>query len=180
MDRSKRRFSTQSIGLWLLLLFAFTWPTAVIAHGGGTPQLVNATAGPYHLWVWSMPEPVRLGEMHISMAIAQPAPATALDVQLVLAPTDVASQPIAQMANRQVRLFEEYYEADFMLPTAGQWHADITINGPAGVATAQFPFIVLPPHRINWTLVLWSVLAFAGLIGVIWIRRSAGLANRPD
>jgi len=172
MDREKRA-GTRRIGLWLLLLCALNWPTAVTAHGSGTPQLVNVAAGPYQLWVWSMPEPVRLGEMHISMAIAQPAPASELDVQIVLAPVDAASPPIAQMASKQVRLFQAYYEADFMVSTAGEWQATITIDGPAGVATAQFPFTVLPPHQLNWTLILWSALAFVGLIGVIGIRRSA-------
>ncbi len=158
----------------------------VTAHGSGTPQLVNVAAGPYRLWVWSLPDPVRLGEMHISVAVTPAAPTAstsppiALDVQIRLEPIDATSQPVAQKASQQTRLFQEYYEADFMLLSVGQWNASITINGPDGAAMAHFPFTVLPPHQFNWTIVQWLALAFAGVIGAIWIRRSAGLANPPN
>ncbi len=161
----------------LLLLLACYWPAVVTAHGSGTPQLVNVAAGPYQLWVWSMPDPVRVGDMHISVSVAQPEPVTPLAVHIVLTPADAAFQPIRQQAVRQASLFgdyfEDYYESDFRLTAEGQWSASIQIDGPAGAATAQFPFTVLPPHQINWTIVLWGAMAFAGLLGGLWIRRSA-------
>lgn len=172
MAQHIRSFLSWLAGGWLILVLALGWQPVAQAHGSGTPQLVNVAAGPYQVWVWSMPEPVRVGEMHISLAVAQPEPAAPLDVEILLTPDDGASPPIRQSTVRQTRLFEEYYESDFILPTVGSWQANIAINGPAGAATSNFAFDVLPPHQVNWTLILWGGMAFAGLLGFLWIRRS--------
>lgn len=61
----KKRKQTEQAWDWLLLLLVLSWPTRVATHGSGTPRLVNIIAGPYRLWVWSLPDPIRVGETHI-------------------------------------------------------------------------------------------------------------------
>ena len=71
-----RRLTILDLRFWaravLVLGFAFGYavPTAR-AHGGGVPQLINAGAGPYWISVWTQPEPLRVGESHFTVAVAE-------------------------------------------------------------------------------------------------------------
>lgn len=158
--------------LWLAGSIIAGWPALVTAHGSGAPRLVAVTAGPYRLWVWSLPDPIRVGETHFSVAVEEPAtttsPATVLAVQLDLSAVDQPRAPFTLQANRQDRFLQTYYETDFIMPAVGQWQAIVTITGPAGVGTAAFTFAVLPPQRVNWELVIWSIVMG---IAVIWALR---------
>ncbi len=154
--------------MWLFVLALFVWPASSLAHGSGTPQLVNRTAGPYILSVWSLPEPLRVGEAHLSVAVRTPA--DDLVVQLRLTPITPAGNPLAQTAVIQDRLFQRYYEADFVLPSAGKWQARVIVQGAAGEGHTDFTFTVLPPNRVNWRVFAWLTLTFVGLIGASWAR----------
>jgi hypothetical protein len=88
--------------LWLLWLVIGSWPVVGMAHGSGTPRLVNVAAGPYRLWVWSLPEPVRLGEMHLSVAVATPEATTDLTVTIDLAPVDPSAPSITLPTSRRM------------------------------------------------------------------------------
>lgn len=155
---------------WWVLLVAI-WPTVVMAHGSGTPRLVNVAAGPYQLWVWSLPEPVRLGEMHLSVAVAPPEAATDLTVTIALAPVDPSAQSITLPTSKQERWLETYYEVDWMIPTTGEWRATVHVRGPADSGQASFAFTVLPAPTVNWTLISWGALAFVAVLGMLWVRR---------
>ncbi|MEZ4737537.1 MAG: hypothetical protein R3E79_61460 [Caldilineaceae bacterium] len=161
--------------LWLLVVLVLGWVTPVAAHGSGTPRLVNVIAGPYRLWVWSLPDPIRVGEVHISVAVEEvaspPTPQTMptdFAVQLTISALDQSHQPFTLSASKQERFLQTYYEADFTMPAVGQWQADISITGPAGVGAMAFPFAVLPPQRVNWILVLWSIVA---VVATGWVLR---------
>lgn len=75
--QDKRKQRIQQWRWWLVLLVA-SWPTVVMAHGNGAPRLVNVVAGPYRLWVWSLPDPMRMGEAHLSVAVEEAVPASTL------------------------------------------------------------------------------------------------------
>lgn len=153
---------------WLFVLILIGWPASSLAHGSGTPQLVNRAAGPYVLSVWSLPDPLRVGEVHLSVAAR--APTADLVVQLQLTPIAPAGNPLRQTTVIQERLLQRYYEADFVLPSAGEWQARVIVQGAAGEGHTDFTFMVLPPTRVNWDLLSWIVLAFVGLIGASWAR----------
>ncbi|MEZ4864431.1 MAG: hypothetical protein R3C14_24165 [Caldilineaceae bacterium] len=158
---------------------SLVWPHLLSAHSSGTPHLADSAAGPYRIWVWSWPEPLRAGEAHISVAVAQPNRADAanlpttedLAVEIRFTPLEQPEKQFSQGTAKQRRLFEEYYESDFLLPLAGPWEANVVITGPEGNGMAHFPFIVLPPHRMNWEIVGWGTLMLAALIGFAWVRR---------
>ena len=59
-----------SVFLSVPLLFILT--VVVHAHGTGTPQLLNAPAGPYLLSVWTDPDPLRADEAHVVVAVVEP------------------------------------------------------------------------------------------------------------
>ena len=171
--------------VWFCWITAILWPTALAAHGNGTPQLVNTPAGPYHLSVWTQPEPLRVGEAHFSIAVEQPAVTSqALDdevaVQLMLAATEPAGRRIVYHTTRQTRLFQVYYEVDFLLSTEGTWRATVLIDGEAGYGEVPFTFSVLPKQHIGWTAISWGLLALFALIGIIWAQRGTDQSTRRD
>lgn len=166
---------------WLLLLLAVSWPASATAHGSGTPRLVNGSAGPYRLWVWSLPDPIRVGEAHFSVAVEEttpsPSTATPFTVQLTLSALDHSRPSFTLATSQQDRFLQTYYETDFTMPAVGEWQATVHVNGPAGVGTATFPFSVLPPQRINWAVVLWGTVMLVAIIGSTWLNRHPSKAQ---
>lgn len=158
--------------IWLAALSIVSWPGHALAHGGGMPQLTNILVGPYRLFVWSQPEPLRAGEMHITVAVVEAVgTATANDsaavldtpvlnatVQLELRPVDNPAQVLVSAATRDQAIFPQYYEANLEVPTVGSWQARVIVTGPAGKGNASFDFAVLPPRKINWLLVAGGIL----------------------
>ena len=160
---------------WLLLLLAISWPASATAHGSGTPRLVNVIAGPYRLWVWSLPDPIRVGETHFSVAVEEATPppttATTFTVQLTIRPLDQSHPPLTLTTSQQDRFLQTYYEADFTMPAVGEWQATVQVSGPAGVGTTTFPFTVLPPQRVNWEVVLWGAVMLVAILGSTRLNR---------
>jgi hypothetical protein len=120
-----------------------------------------------------------VGEIHFSIALVDAAstpntpdePVLDANVQITLNSRDDPHEQFTQMGKREETLLQYYYEADFTLPTAGQWQAFITVVGPAGSGNARFDLEILPPRRVNWTLILWGTLALLMGIG-LYGRRS--------
>jgi len=161
--------------------------TVLYAHGGGIPRLTDAAAGPYRIFAWTQPEPLRVGEMHLSIGVVKAATdsvqsAEALDeavtdatVMLYLLPVTADVPVISVPAVLQEQMGSYYYEADAALPTPGEWRFTIEVSGALGEGQAEFMSAVAPAREINWTLVAAAaVLLFflLGLIGV-WNRMQA-------
>lgn len=173
-----------SIGLALILLFA---PRSVQAHGGGTPQLTNAQAGPYWVSVWTDPDPIRVGEFHVTVAVSEapePGASTLEAGDLVLdATVYVRVEPVSQSgtalvaaATRDNAVNKLFYEADLTLPAEGQWHVDILVDGPTGAGDASFDIEASSLSAFNTLLSLgWPLWAGLGLIlvaGGWWVQMS--------
>jgi hypothetical protein len=158
-------------------------PTArVQAHGGGTPQLTNADAGPYWVSVWTQPEPLRAGEVHVTVAVSEPgetntsgreagAPVLGADVQVEFSRTASSSekapgQPIFVYATHESAANKLLYEADLTLPTSGEWQVRVTVEGPAGQGSANFRATVRAEQSSNWT---WVLVLGPAAIAAVWI-----------
>lgn len=168
--------------LGLLLLLALSWPYLATAHGSGTLRLANVAAGPYHLSAWSAPEPARVGDFHISVAVDEPkagnssaasSPST-LAVQVAMTSIAQRSGNLRQQATLQTTFFQSYYESYFTIPATGRWQVTVNVTGSAGAGAAQFTLDVLPAQRINWELVFWCVTALFALILVGRVIRETG------
>jgi len=158
--------------IWLTMLLTASWPGEVLAHGGGTPRLTDVVVGPYRSFVWSQPEPPRVGEMHFAIVVVEAAgdaaasdSAAALDtpvldatVQLELRAVTNQEQLLVSAATRDQALFPQYYETGLEVPTAGTWQANVIVIGPDGAGDARFDFVVLPPRQINWMMVAGGIL----------------------
>lgn len=167
--------------LGLLLLLAISWPYLATAHSAGTLRLANVAAGPYHLSAWSAPEPPRVGDFHISVAVDEPkgentsaaSPSTPA-VQITMTAITQRRDNLIQQATLQTTFFQSYYESYFTIPATGRWQVTVNVTGSAGAGVAQFAFDVLPPQRINWELVFWCVTALIALILVGRVIRETG------
>ncbi|MFQ5611033.1 MAG: hypothetical protein ACE5H9_02765 [Anaerolineae bacterium] len=158
------------------------------AHGGGTPQLTNAEVGPYWVSVWTQPDPARVGEWHITVAVAEPpSPGSATNeagppvldatVSVRLTSLERPGQTIMALATHEDAANKLFYEADLDLPRGGQWRASVDVQGPAGGGQASFELQVLPGERSSG--LAWAAWGGAGLavlaLGWLVVRRRSVL-----
>lgn len=182
--------SAAMIALLLLLLS----PAPTRGHGGGTPRLTAAGAGPYRVYAWTEPEPWRVGEVHLSVAVTLPAdqaqgdgaqtgaqvetPVTDADITVTFAPAPSQATPgetIRVQAVRQTLLNDYYFEADTSLPSPGLWQVNIEVDGAAGSGSAGFEIEALEARTVNWTLVAaaGAVLLVLVILMGLWSRRQS-------
>lgn len=166
--------------LFLLLFSAAAVPT-VRAHGGGTPQLQNAPAGPYLVSVWTSPDPPRVGAYHLTVSVAQPdetgnvgEPVLGADVAVRLTPQSAAAQPLTTHASNQAADNKLFYEADVELPAPGVWDVQVTVAGPDGRGEAGFQVEAQAGGGVNWGLI-----GTAG-VGVVLVLFLVGQAMRAQ
>jgi len=163
------------IFIWALLALAL-FNSSLHAHGGGTPRLVNAGDGPYRIFAWTQPEPLRAGEIHISIAITEPPPegskiddsslsnelervVQGAEITLLLASIN-EPDAVIEVSAAASTVSEFYYEADLILPTEGVWRMRLVAKAEAGVSQAEFRADVLPARQVNWTLVGGGAVLF--------------------
>lgn len=170
----------------LALLLILLAPARLLAHAGGAPVLVDAPAGPYRVFAWILPEPPRVGVVHLDVGITlAPAPAapanqlvepvTDATVQVTFTPQSRPEQPIVATATAQSGLNGYYYEVETVLDTAEVWQVLIEMTGPPGQGAVRFERQVLPPRQVNWPVVASAgvgLLLLVGLMGV-WNRLQA-------
>lgn len=156
-----------------LLLLSGTVPAAR-AHGGGTPQLENATAGPYVVSVWASPDPPRVGAYHLTVSVARPdeagnagEPVLGADVALRLTPQSAAAEPLTARASNEAADNKLFYEADVDLPAPGLWDVQVTVEGPDGRGQTGFAIEAQAGRGVNWALVGAAGVAVVAVLFVV-------------
>jgi hypothetical protein len=147
-----RRQTGQSLVLMLLFVLS---AVPALAHGGGTPQLVQAPAGPYLVYAWTNPTPVRVGTLHVTVALTDPAtdePVRNVPVEVILTPSDGGAL-VSALATHDKATIKSYYETDLEIPTEGAWQATISLQSPQGAGEASFPIDVQPQSISRWLLI---------------------------
>ena len=153
----------------------------VLAHGGGTPRLTKQAAGPYRLYAWTEPEPMRVGEAHLTIAVTQAAGANAQPgevetpvsdaaVVVTFTPLEGSVPPLEVRAGTQSALGDVYYEADTVLPSDGDWRISITVEGREGRGQGDFSVAVEAARRLNWTLMAIGGILLLGATALIAVR----------
>lgn len=182
MQQYRRGLALTWLGPALLVLFT---ARPVLAHGGGVPQLTNAEAGPYRVSAWTQPDPIRMGDFHITVAVMHlPESSTThretgdlvLDATVLvhLEPLDQAGETLLASASRDNAVNKLYYEADLALPSEGGWRVGIEVAGSAGAGWASFDIQALPPTPLSSLQrlpgVAWGGLALALLAAGWWVQ----------
>lgn len=169
-----------------LLLLVVSAP--VIAHGGGTPRLTDAEAGPYRIFAWTEPEPWRAGEVHVSvmLTLAPPADAEAdertaanrldepvndAEVAVSFVPMEAEGDPITLPTELQSLGGNISYEVDTTLPSDGIWRVEIVAHGDEGGGDASFEVDVRPSRTLNMWLLAGGALLIVAFLGILVLRR---------
>ena len=152
----------------VLLVALVMVPSTMQAHNGGTPQLTSVLSGPFRLYAWTQPDPMRAGEIHISVGVTDATLPTATGLEqpvadavvtVTLTPVEPPGEPIT-VATQPWTLSAVYFEADATLPTAGLWRFTINVTSPAGQGQAEFALEVLAARALNGPLLGGAGLAF--------------------
>ena len=140
-----------------------------LAHGGGTPQLTAAPAGPYQIFAWTNPNPVRVGVLHVTVALVDPAtnqPVMNAAVQVQAKPIDATAAPVTSQATHDKATIKTYYETDMQIPAAGQWQVTVAFQNAANSGSASFDLAVKPQSNTRWLLI--GGLAVAAIV-IAWL-----------
>ena len=165
----------------LLLLLLLLIPAAVLAHGGGTPQLINEPAGPYWVSIWTTPDPARVGAFHLTLGISEAGdgreagpPVLGAEVRVRLEPAAaVEGRPVSTVATNEQATNKLFYEADLMIPAEGAWNVRVDVEGQDGAGSVAFPLTVEPAQSTNWSLLgIGGVGLVAALFAFFSWRRS--------
>jgi hypothetical protein len=150
--------------------------TPVYAHGGGRAQLTNVPVGPYHVFVWTSPDPWRVGDAHTTVAVTRPLgdgqamPVEGAQVRVTYAPAGKPGEARQVAAVEQGGTQPGFYEADADVAQTGDWEIRIDVSGPEGSGSAAFTTPVLPAQGFNWWLVGGAVLMVLVGIGFLGTR----------
>lgn len=163
----------------LILLLLIGLPGPVEAHGGGAPKLVNEQAGPYLLSVWVAPDPLRVGTMHVTVAVSEPnedggvgEPVLGAAVRILLSAEDsLGAAPIGALATHQNAVNRLFYEADLEVGAPGNWRVEVFVDGPAGSGQSAFSMPALPPASTNWYALGAAGLVVAVAVALILVLR---------
>lgn len=156
----------------VLLLFTHL-PNRLQAHAGGQTQLAEATAGPFLISAWSLPNPMVAGDANLVFALAQPPDGFVIlgaDINLTLTPQS-GGEPIQVAATHENATNKLFYES-YMPLSAGVWQVDIHIAHNDQQGSAQFVLDVPPaPPPINWMLIGGIAVVVLAVLWFIWQAR---------
>ena len=164
-----------------LLLFSVL---SALAHGTGTPQLLNAPAGPYLLSVWTDPDPLRADETHVVVAVGEPA------TQEIIVSDVTVTVRLRSLADPPVELVETagtddtnrlLFAAEFNgRVTPGRWQVGVSAAGARGASDeVTFEIDIAPARGFNW---LWLGVGGLGAAVMLWLLASlrGGPQRRPQ
>jgi hypothetical protein len=165
-----------------VLLVALAVPTGrAAAHGGGTPRLVNVPAGPYQLSAWTQPDPIRTGDLHVTVAVTAPesgAPVLAARVEVAVIHPGASDDPSFVEAIRGITPNKLLHDVDLEIPAAGDYGIALRVTGPAGTGRAGFNLSILPPAQNGTGSVVVSIAAVSLMLTLLSLRRFFGI-KRP-
>ena len=150
------------------------------AHGGGTLQLSDALAGPYRLAVWTSPEPVRAGELHVTVGVESGdgvPDGIVLDavVEVLIAERSDGGERLSGFATTAQSSNKFMYEVDFELPESGSYLVVINVSGAEGQGSTTFDLDVLPVEPSDRLGVVLVVGCAAMLCAWLFLRRRANV-----
>lgn len=171
-----------------LILTAFIWllgAMPALAHGGGTPQLVNEPAGPYLVSIWTTPRPLRVGELHVTVSLSEPEPDArggsrpgdpVLNRPLRLEVRDAAGAVVAEVpVSHEEADNKLFYEADFWVEAAGEHTFTLIIDDSA---QATFSATVEEGRQANLGLIGGAAAVTLVTVWLAWQQRVHAAARR--
>ncbi len=170
----------------LLCCFFFLGQAAsVLAHGGGTLQIVNAPiAEAYQVSVWSAPPTIRArDDIHITVGVADlvdgsPVLDTAVLVEFYNAMS--GELIVSESATTEQSINRLFYEADIPGLPQGDYEVVVTVTGEEGSGSVDFALNIRP--YLNLPLILGASIAIILFLGggLLLFRRSQSRTEQPQ
>ncbi len=168
-----------------LTTFAITFLFAgdVLAHGGGTLQIVNAPiADVYQVSVWSAPVSVRAkDDIHITVGIGtlgEGAPVLDATVQVEIYAFDTNELIASNSATTEQSVNRLFYEADFAGLPQGDYDVVVTVIGSEGSGSIDFGLNIRPYLNIP-LLVGAAVVVLLFLAGGLFVFKRQNPQDDP-
>jgi hypothetical protein len=130
----------------------------------GARDVFTGTAGPYQVTVRTAPV---VGNMHLSIYVAQAVDAQPISNASVRVsgegPQDISQ--IAESASATATLDQPgWYGVILVVKEVGDWRFTLTIDGPMGGASVDFPVKVVKASSVPWGLIVPAALALGLLV----------------
>ena len=127
------------------------------------------------IYAWTNPNPIRVGTLHVSVALVDPAstqPVLNADVQVVATPVDpAAAAAVSSQATHAKATIKTYYETDMQMPATGPWQVDISYRDATGSGSASFEIAVQPKSNTRWLLIGIGAVVFIAVGWFLWPRK---------
>ena len=159
----------------ILLIGQFLIIDRLAAHGTGTLQVIGEPTGPYLLTVWTSPDPVRVGELHVTVGVAEPdlgVPILDAEIKVRVLSLDSGEPTMVARATSKESDNKYLYEADFYPQVSGQYLVTVISKGRTGSGSVDFNLEIMPYVETQWlkiglaglALFLFAALRFRALI----------------
>jgi hypothetical protein len=154
-------------------------PRPATAHAAGKLHLASVPAGDFLLTVWTAPEPVRVGELHVIVGVSRASDGDVVlddDLRIEVTATSGLGEPLADQATREKSDNKFLYEANLRPREAAWYQVSVSVDHPqdAGGVVA-FNLEVVAAAGPNWLLIgLATLLTVIGVAAIlVRSRRSA-------
>jgi hypothetical protein len=139
-------------------------------------QLAAVPAGPYKVTAWTSPDPARVGEVHVAVAVTlaeDASPVLDAEVSVMLNPLGDGS-PISAPATTDNSENKFLYEAILTTEEGGTYETIISILGSDGAhGDASFELEIESDSSVNWFLVSSAIIILAALLYLVVKRRAS-------
>ena len=172
----KHLLTSRCLLVVVLLVLTHSHNAPVQAHTEGQMQLAAAPAGPYKITVWTSPDPARVGEVHVAVAVTladDASPVLDAEVSVLLNPLGDGS-PISAPATTDKSENKFLYEAIVIVEEGGTYETIISIVGSDGArGEASFELEIESDSNGNWFLVVSAIIILAALLYFVMKRRAS-------
>lgn len=137
-------------------------------------QLAAEPAGPYMMTVWTSPDPARVGEVHVALALVLAADASPiLDADVIIRLNSLeADKELVEPATTDNSENKFLYEAIFDLDEPGIYQIDIVASGLDGASGAtSFELEIESAAGFNWLYLIPIVLGLAAIAFLVFALR---------
>ncbi|HHB90929.1 MAG TPA: hypothetical protein ENK60_06435 [Anaerolineae bacterium] len=155
--------------LFLFLALLLGSRLVVWAHGGGTPRLVNEPLGPYWLSAWTYPDPPKVGELHVTAALARSDTGEPVvePTITVYARGSSRHDVLEAVMSHDDAATPYFYNVDFDVPYAGEWTIELVVREGSWEEMASFPLVV-EPAPINTNLIRLAAFVTLAFLFIGW------------
>lgn len=164
-----------------LLVISLAFAAGTRANGGQA-RIAAEPIGPYEVTVFTSPEPLRAGELDVSVLLQRRgSPEIVEGARIEVVVTTAGGATVGRFpATHEQATNKLYYAAKFPLEQPGLYRITVQIDGPEGGGTVGFEATVEPAAGSAWwrSWWLWGMLALLQLPVIWWLFSERGVSRR--